>query len=316
MSSNPPTSSRTDDPAAVYSLEDLASWDFGGTALAVLGYPVAHSVSPQMHHAALNAMAQTQAVFRDWRYFKFAVPPEILPEALRLFEDKGFLGLNLTIPHKVQAVGLVSEIDPAARGMGAVNTLKRLPGGGWSGANSDGYGLEKAVERTLGRSLRGSHIVLLGAGGAARAAAVHCLRQGCASLHIGNRDAGRLGDLLSLIGEPAVRGFALGDAPAELRDLENPLVINATSLGLRAEDASPCDLAAFHPGAAVYDMTYGVDNALARQAAELGLPYADGLAMLVWQGVRSLEIWSGVGVPAQPMMSAACHAKGFPVRMV
>ncbi len=308
------------------TLEDLADFHHDGTALAVLGHPVAHSVSPQMHRAALLAMAQTHHCFADWDYFKLDVPPERLPEALPLLWDKGFLGLNLTIPHKVQAVGLVKEIDPEAEAMGAVNTLKRLPDGGYAGYNSDGYGIEMALKRSFGAEIEGADILLLGAGGAARATAFHCLFRGCRSLTIGNRNPERLGELLQLLHEhdfaDRINGFELDGSPFNEDSLPSSfatrpsplLIINATSLGLKEDDPAPIDLTPFQGAAKVYDMTYGVDNALAKQARELGIPYADGLSMLVWQGVRSLEIWSESAVPAQPMMSAACHAKGFPAR--
>ncbi|WOO41790.1 shikimate dehydrogenase [Rubellicoccus peritrichatus] len=307
-----------DEPSRVRTLDDLKTWEFSGKALAVLGLPVAHSVSPQMHNAALNAMAQTHLIYRNWCYFKFEVPPEKLPEALPLFWEKGFHGLNLTIPHKVQAVDLVKEIDPAARSMGAVNTLTRLDGGGYNGNNSDGYGLETALERELDVKIPGADIVLLGAGGAARAAAVQCLLKDCKSLWIGNRSQDRLNELIALLDPKLVvekvRGFDITNPPAELSAIEHPVIINATSLGLKADDPSPIDLSRFTGEAKIYDMTYGVKNALATQAEASGFAFADGLSMLVWQGVRSLEIWSNDTVPAQPMMSAACHAKGIEAR--
>lgn len=312
------TSPAIDNSSRVRTLDDLKIWTYPGKALAVLGMPVAHSVSPQMHNAALNMMAQTHHIYRDWCYFKFEVAPEKLPEALPLFWEKGFHGLNLTIPHKVDAVDLVVEIDPAAKSMGAVNTLTRLEAGGYSGNNSDGYGLEMALERELGVKIAGADMVLLGAGGAARASAVQCLLKDCKSLWIGNRSQDRLKQLIAQL-DPSmvlekVKTFNITTPPAELCALDNPVVVNATSLGLKANDPAPVDLNQFTGQVKIYDMTYGVKNALSTQAEAKGFAFADGLSMLVWQGVRSLEIWSGDTVPAQPMMSAACHAKGIEVR--
>jgi len=319
---------RYDDPERVRSLEELDDWDFPGTALAVLGSPVAHSVSPPMHNTALNLMAQAQLCFRDWRYFKFDTPPEILGEALARLRAAGFRGVNLTIPHKVQAVDLAAAIEPGAKLAGAVNTLV-ASGDGWAGDNTDGYGLEQALRRELGVELEGAAIILLGAGGAARAAAAQCLRSRCAALWIGNRNQDRLRGLIDLLGaapgservrgfdlaapgSERVRGFDLAAPPADLPS--GAVVINATSLGLKPEDPAPMDLSGLGEGTKVYDMTYGVDNALKRAAAANGFPFADGLSMLVWQGVRSLEIWTGAEVPAQAMMDGACRAKGFPIR--
>ncbi|WP_309385320.1 shikimate dehydrogenase family protein [Cerasicoccus frondis] len=304
-----------DDPDRVRLLDELKHWDFSGTALTVLGSPIAHSVSPGMHNAALNLMGQTQQLFLDWRYFKFDVPPEILPSALEQLHQVGFQGVNLTIPHKVQAVDLVVEIDPGAKMSGAVNTLLRRENG-WAGFNSDGYGLEQALRRELGAELAGATVILLGAGGAARAAAVQCLMSGVAELWIGNRNQQRLGELIDLLqaapNSERVRGFDLTQPPTELP--RSGVIVNATSLGLKAEDPAPIDLSHFAPAAKVYDMTYGVENALAVAARKQGIAYADGLSMLVWQGVRSLEIWSNAQVPAQAMMDGACQAKGYSPR--
>ncbi|MEO0794953.1 MAG: shikimate dehydrogenase [Verrucomicrobiota bacterium] len=303
------------DPDRVRSLDELADWQFEGTALAVLGSPIAHSVSPAMHNTALNLMAQTQQIFRDWRYFKFDVPPENLPEALERLYAANFVGINLTIPHKVHAVDLVCEIDPEARLSGAVNTLHRRADG-WAGFNTDGFGMEQGVRRELKAELTGADVLLLGAGGAARAAAIQCLASGCRSLFIGNRNQERLAGLMAQL-EPAegykrVRSFDLAEPPGDLPS--DAVVINATSLGLKEEDPAPIDVSLLRGSPKIYDMTYGVVNALAQAAKDHGLAYADGLSMLVWQGARSLEIWTGALVPAQAMMQGACHAKGYSLR--
>jgi len=300
------------DPDRVRSLDELAGWEFPGTALAVLGSPIAHSVSPSMHNAALNLMGQTQQAFLNWRYFKFDTPPEILSGALEQLHTAGFMGINLTIPHKVQAVELVAEIDPFAKLSGAVNTLHRRDDD-WAGLNTDGYGLEQALKRELSVDLSGATVIMLGAGGAARAAAVQCLSSGVAELWIGNRNQERLAGLIDLLaeapGSERVRGFDLANPPTDLP--QGAIIVNATSLGLKGDDPAPIDLSLAGAGAKVYDMTYGVENELSRQAKVLGLPFSDGLSMLVWQGARSLEIWSGATVPAQAMMDGACHAKGY-----
>lgn len=300
----------TPDASQTYSLSDLSDWKHTGTSLAVLGHPIKHSVSPQMHNAALLNMAQTQQIYQDWRYFKFDVHPDELPEALELFKAKQFRGINLTIPHKVQAVELVSKVDAAAARMGAVNTLSLESEAGYVGYNSDGYGLESALKRTLEVDMAGATIVLLGAGGAARAAAVQCLLSGCQQLWIGNRNQERLSALLDIlrpIAKPEqLQSFDLSQPPAELP--RSATIINATSLGLQLDDPQPIDLTFFDSQCSVYDMIYKPRTALLNQAESLGMVHADGLSMLVWQGVKSLSIWSQTTVPAQTMMLAACHA--------
>jgi shikimate dehydrogenase len=292
---------------AVLTLDHLSTWSHAGTALAVLGHPIKHSVSPAMHNAALAAMARQEKDFLTWRYFRFDVPPADLPRALTALHAAGFHGLNLTVPHKVLAFDLVQEIDPAAVPVGAVNTLRRTATG-WRGFNTDGYGLAAALREKLGAGLAGAPVVLLGAGGAARGAAVECLQQGCASLWIANRTRANLDALLTALrpvaGRIPLHGFDPATPPAELP--AGALVINATSAGLKPGEPAPIDLRRLPPDAKVYDMIYNPpQTGLLRDAAALGLSCANGLSMLVHQGARALEIWTGAVVPVTAMQSAA-----------
>jgi shikimate dehydrogenase len=291
----------------VYTLTDLARWSFPGTALAVVGHPIGHSLSPAMHNAALAMMARDQQRFSSWQYYRFDVPPEELPRALDLFHQRGFHGLNLTVPHKVIAFDHVAAIEPAAQPIGAVNTLLRTENG-WRGYNTDGYGLAHGLRESLGAALEDAPVILLGAGGAARAAAVECLQRHCASLWIANRTAARLDALLAVLrpvaGNVPLHGFDPQSPPAALP--KNALVINATSAGLRADDPPPLDLTRLPTPSGVYDMIYNPPaTPLLRQAAALGVPHANGLSMLVHQGARALEIWTDAPVPVAAMMRAA-----------
>lgn len=298
-------------PDPTYSLTDLAAWNFPGTALAVLGHPIKHSISPAMHNAALASLAVATPRFSDWRYFRFEVHPDDLPRALELFHAKNFHGLNLTVPHKVLAFDRVAEIDPAVRPIGAVNTLLRTPTG-WRGHNTDGYGLAAAIHENLGLELTGAHVILLGAGGAARGAAVECLQRRCASLWIANRTeanlATMLADLAPLATGIPLRSFSPAAPPADLPS--DTLLINATSAGLRPTDDLPVDLTSLPNVAAVFDMIYNPpQTTLLARAAFLGLPHANGLAMLVHQGAKALEIWTGVpATTTAPVMATAAHA--------
>jgi len=297
-------------------LDDLRRWSLPGTALAVLGHPVQHSLSPAMHNGALAALACEQPAFAAWHYHKFAVRPEELLPALDLFHERGFAGLNLTVPHKVIAFARVRAVGPVVPVIGAVNTLVRAEtGGGWDGHNTDGYGLAAGVRQDLGLSLHDRPVILLGAGGAARAAAVECLHpeRHCAGLWIANRTRGRLDALVAALAplQAAGRVHAF-DPAAPPSDLPaGALVINATAAGLRPGDAPPIDLACLPRPAGVYDMIYNPPRtALLEQAAGCGLPHANGLSMLVYQGAKSLEIWSGV--PAErtaPTMLRAARAE-------
>ena len=275
----------------VLTLADLAAWTRPGTSLAVLGHPIKHSVSPAMHNAALAQLATVDPRYADWRYFRFEVPPEDLPRALDLLRAARFHGVNLTVPHKVIAFGRVARVDAAAQPAGAVNTL-RLEPAGWHGFNTDGYGLATAIRAELGLPLANAHVLLLGAGGAARGAAVECLRQGCASLAIANRSAENLHALLDILrplaGAIPVRGFAPAVPPSDVP--AGTIVINATSAGLRPDDPAPVDLAALPRPAAVYDMIYNPPRTpLLRAAAAMagavqwaGTPVHSSKALAPW----------------------------------
>ena len=293
----------------VLTLSDLESWSRPGTSLAVLGQPIGHSISPAMHNAALADLAISNPPFADWRYFRFEIPPADLPRALELFHAKNFRGLNLTVPHKVLAFDRVTSVAEPARPVGAVNTLL-WEARGWRGYNTDGYGLVSALRQDLGCDLAGTHVILLGAGGAARSAAVECLRRNCASLSIANRTRDNLDALLAVLA-PLAGGIPLRSFAPDAQRPDLPagaVVINATSAGLRAGDPAPIDLQRLPRPASVFDMIYNPPQTpLLRAAAALGLPQANGLSMLVHQGAKSLEIWSSIpaGGTASVMQAAA-----------
>jgi len=294
----------------VLTLADLDSWSFRGIALAVLGHPIKHSISPALHNAALARMAVTEKRFSQWRYFRFDVPPADLPTALQRLHAAGFHGLNLTVPHKVLAFDRIAAVDAAAQPIGAVNTLLNTPRG-WRGFNTDGYGLATGIRETLGLCVTGSPIILLGAGGAARGAALECLSRHCASLHLANRTAAHRDALLDHLQPLAtgieLHGFDPANPPADLP--AGAIVINATSAGLKPDDPPPIDLGRVPRPAGVFDMIYNPpETPLLTTARSAGVPAANGLAMLVHQGARALEIWSGSDVPVDVMSTAAAAA--------
>jgi shikimate dehydrogenase len=302
----------------VLTLRDLEAWSYPGTALAVLGHPIGHSLSPAMHNAALAALARDDPAWGGWRYFRFDVPPAELPRALELLQARRFHGVNLTVPHKVIAFGRMAEIDAAARPAGAVNTLRASPAG-WHGFNTDGYGLSAALRATLGLELANATVVLLGAGGAARGAAVECLQRGCAALWIVNRTAEHLAALLAVVrplaGKIPVHGLVASSEHGALASVgPGAILVNATSAGLRPSDPSPLALAALPRPAGIYDMIYNPPRtALLREAESLGLPGANGLSMLVHQGAKALEIWTGIpAARTAPFMQEAAEAAAKP----
>jgi shikimate dehydrogenase len=287
----------------------VGQWPRVGTGLAVIGHPISHSVSPAMHNAALADLATREPRFRDWKYHALDVEPARLGEALAALHERGFKGVNLTVPHKVVAMGLVTSLDAEAGDAGAVNTLA-AEADGWRGFNTDGYGLLEGIRIDLGVSLHGAPVILLGAGGAARAAAVACLRAGCASLAVLNRSpatrAALLAQIHPLAGATELRGLALSGGTHPVAP--GTILINATSVGLQAADPAPVDLARFPGVTAVYDMIYNppVTALLARARGLPGMRAANGLSMLVHQGAKALELWTGIRASAlAPVMQAA-----------
>jgi shikimate dehydrogenase len=298
-----------------YALSDLDNWTFKGTALAVLGHPIKHSVSPQMHNAALADMAKRDPRFATWKYFRFDIAPEDLPVALEKFHKLRFQGLNLTVPHKVIAYNLpdlvVTFVRETPAEIGAVNTLT-YSNNCWAGENTDGYGLETALNE-LNLPLADRDVIILGAGGAARGAAMQCLVRRCRSLWIANRTAENREslrkELIWKFRDLSVQVHALepGNIPHDFPT--GSLVINATSAGLKPSDPLPIDLTALPRPCAVFDMIYNPpETRLLAQARALGIPAANGLSMLVHQGARALEIWSGAAVPVDAMRTAVHSA--------
>jgi len=260
-----------------------------------------------MHNAALGEMARSRPEYGTWRYHRFEIPPENLPEALRLLHQKRLLGINLTVPHKILAVDLIESVDPSAKAIGAVNTLLWRPDG-YAGFNTDGYGLAEGLRHDLQLELGATPVVLLGAGGAARGAGIECIQRGCPSIAIGNRTQSRADELSGLLRrlkpEINVRVFDPRNPPGDLP--KDALVINATSAGLKPADPEPIDLDRLPGRPSVFDMIYNPPaTALLQSARKKGLSCSNGLSMLIYQGVRSLEIWSESTVPVDAMFRGA-----------
>jgi len=269
-----------------------------------------------MHNAALAELRL------NWRYLAFDVDPAHLAAALTGARLMGFVGLNLTVPHKVLALNLVDEVDPAARRWGAVNTVRfegRAGNSGWLpvthfttqeptetrsvGFNTDADAIARAIREDLDLDVAGKRILVLGAGGAGRAAALRLADSQPGSLFLVNRTPARAEELAAEISRfhPNLQ-LAVGypDAPVDL-------VLNATSLGLQPRDPLPVDrewLAAHRPACA-YDMVYRpAETPFLKEARMHGARGANGLGMLLHQGADSLEIWSGRVAPRETMRRA------------
>ena len=249
-----------------------------------------------MHNAAFAALGL------DWRYLAFEVEPLHLRAAIDGARAMGFTGLNLTVPHKLLAVDMVDALDESARRWGAVNTICFGPEGA-TGFNTDADAIVTALRQDLDLELRGARVVLLGAGGAGRTAALRLAAEGVSELFLVNRTASKAASLADEMKQlfPAVP-VAVGYPRTDV-----DLVINATSLGLRPEDGSPLDAEQFPLPRArcVYDMIYRpAATALLRAAGAAGCRTANGLGMLLHQGARAFEIWTGQPAPLGVMRRA------------
>jgi len=272
----------------------------------LLGDPVAHSVSPAMHNAAFRALDL------PGHYAARRVPSALLADAVAALRGEVYRGANVTVPHKQAVLPLLDELGPDAAAIGAVNTIVR-EGGRLRGENTDAPGLLAALESALGIVPYGLRILLLGAGGAARAAAAAMLSRGPASLTIYNRDparAERLATELRARYGGRVRAVERAVALDEGADVD--LVVNATSAGL---DGVSLPLAGLRPrpGASLYDMVYAPSpTPLMCALADEGANVADGLAMLVAQAAASFALWTGRDAPVATMRDAARRALDAP----
>ena len=295
----------------VYTLDDLKNWKKTRPPirLGVLGHPVAHSLSPQMQNAALENSGL------EMRYARFEIEPAELRQALDAIRDLEFVGVNLTVPHKVAALGLVDEADENPRRIGAVNTIK-VESGELRGFNTDGKGFARAIREEFSVDLRDLRILVLGAGGAARAIAVECAKEDCERLVIANRDAGKAAALAKELHEffvgprvlgPVARLQGIGYDEAALRfQVANvDLVVNATPLGLKRGDATPLPARLLAPHLMIYDTVYGSGpTALVSNAIEAGARAANGRSMLLHQGALAFEIWFDRAAPLEAMRKA------------
>ena len=260
----------------------------------------------------------------DWRYLAFEVHPDELRQAIDGAKAMQFIGLNLTVPHKLLALDLVDALDESARTWGAVNTIRfeaQDESGSWQplrhfasrpagpirahGFNTDADAVTRSIREDLGIQLSGAKVLLLGAGGAGRTAALKLAAEGVRELFLVNRTASKITALVEEIHRrfPGVKAVAGYPASGDRVDL----IVNATSLGLKTGDALPLDLGAYPltQAPAVYDMIYRpAETPLLMAARQAGCRTANGLGMLLYQGARALELWSGLNPPIDVMREA------------
>lgn len=249
-----------------------------------------------MHNAAFAELGL------NWRYLAFEVDPKNLRAAIEGARAMNFAGLNLTVPHKLLALDMVDELDVSAKTWGAVNTIK-FENGRAFGFNTDADGLVVSLREDLGVSLNGKKVLLLGAGGAGRTAALKLAAEQVAELFLVNRTASKAEEVATEI----KRQFHNVRVTVGYPQGEMDLLLNATSLGLKPEDGSPLDETCFSlkQTHAVYDMIYKpAETKLLAAAKAAGCKTANGIGMLVGQGAKAFEIWTGQTAPLAVMRRA------------
>jgi shikimate dehydrogenase len=280
----------------VYTLEDLVTrealdaGDARPARLAVLGWPVAHSASPVMHQAALDAAGI------DARYIRLAVEPGGIPQAMDRLRALGFIGCNVTVPHKLAALDHCTEVHPDARALGAVNTVRFDPDA-TRGFNTDGPGFARAIEAEFGMPLSGLKIAIAGAGGGAgQAIATQCVLAGAARVVAVNRSFEKLGPLVvrlqALARATEILALALDDPTLAGHCRACDLVVNTTAVGLHAGDPAILPAACLRSGQRVYDTIYQPPRTpLLALADGLGCQTANGRSMLLHQGALAFQLW-------------------------
>lgn len=272
--------------------------------IALIGHPVAHSLSPAFQQAALDALGV------DARYEAWDLLPEELPMAAERLRSAELLGANVTVPHKQAMLRLVDRPDALVERVGALNTIVRRDGL-LHATNTDVSGVLSALE-AAGASPRGLRVVLLGAGGAARAVVVAMRVAGATSMVVANRTPERAASLVELGGAamPVVTcALDERDPALEAAMAAADLVVHSTTLGMTHgpdEHATPVPARLFHPGQVAFDLVYVPERTPFLAAAEAGgARPLGGLAMLVHQGAESFRLWTGYEPPLDVMFGAA-----------
>lgn len=264
----------------------------------LIGHPVEHSFSPPMHNAAFDKLGM------DYAYVAFDVNPNDLKSAINAGESLNIKGFNVTIPHKINVIQFLDEIDEVARLIGAVNTIdfKNL-----KGYNTDGIGAVKAIEEVT--SIKDKNVVVAGAGGASRAISFYIAKYGAESITILNRNIDRAKSLASDISDSGLINDVTADSISKINDyLANAdILIDTTPIGMHPNyDDEPIARAEnMHEDLVVFDAVYNPnDTVLLKEAIKAGAKPVYGIKMLLYQGTESFKIWTGRDAPVDEMEKA------------
>lgn len=262
---------------------------------ALLGYPVSHSISPQIHNHVFERLDL------PFVYIPFSVPPQGLHSALFALRNSNFAGANVTIPHKSAVVPYCDKLSALSKATGTVNTLY-IENGLLCGTTTDHLGFIRSIEQ-MGTSLQNSHVVLLGNGGTARTLAIALsLEQPVASITIAGRNASKVKILADDV--QTITGFNADSVSFDDERIASTMkkctiLVNCTSVGMHPDiDSTPMQKRHFHPGMTVFDAIYNPsETRFLRDAREAGCTSSNGLSMLLYQGLAASKYWTGIDVP-------------------
>ncbi|MEG6522524.1 shikimate dehydrogenase [Desulfotomaculum sp. 1211_IL3151] len=266
----------------------------------LFGYPVEHSFSPAMHNEAFGHLGL------NWVYLPFLVHTDHIKQAVDSIVSLNIVGVNVTVPHKQSVLPFLDELEPAAKLIGAVNTIVNHHGK-LIGYNTDGRGFVQSLASEANFQPRGKRAILIGVGGAARAVAIQLALAGVKALDITNRSQEKAAALACQINQAAAT--TVNTIPWESNELEQSvatadLVIQATSLGMapQVDQVPPFPFQALTPQHLVCDLIYNPDQTrFLREAAAQGSRTMNGLGMLLYQGVLAFQLWTGLKAPVEIM---------------
>jgi shikimate dehydrogenase len=267
----------------------------------IVGWPVAHSRSPKLHNYWIEKYGLNGA------YVQLPVAPGMLDQAIGGLKALGFRGCNITLPHKVDALKLVDEVDPMAKRMGAMNTIVVQPDGSLKGFNNDGFGyIQSLLDAQPDWRADAGPITVLGAGGAARAVVLSLADRGAKEIRLLNRTDAKAQALAAEFGAP-VKALPWNDRHNALADVA--LLVNTTSQGMHGNPALELDLAALPKHALVSDVIYvPLETPLLAAARQRGNPTVNGLGMLLNQARPAFHAWFGVMPELTPELRRAIEA--------
>lgn len=272
--------------------------DTGTVMYGVFGDPIAHSKSPLMLNRAFKEAGLNAA------YAAFRIAPGTLKDAVNGIRALGFRGVNVTIPHKLEVMSYLDEIDEDARQIGAVNTIVN-ENGVLKGYNTDGIGYVRSLKEETGIQIAGKRVLVLGAGGAARGIVYALAKEGAAAIRIANRTAERAEELAAYARAfTEAVGFGTERIPSVIG--ETDIIINTTSAGMHPNvDELPMNTDLITPGMLVSDLIYNPRiTLLLREAQERGATIHGGLGMFIYQGAYAFEYWTGLPAPVAAMRDA------------